>query len=356
MNSLSLPSAAPRLLSVATENPGRKYAQQEVLDLFKVTDPKIARLFSASHIGSRYLSLQEPDEHGHLPEESGLELNRKHREQAVSAGAAAIGRALEQAGLTAEDVDYLVCVTSTGFLCPGLSAHLIKQAGLRSDIHRLDVVGMGCNAGLNGMQPVVNFCRQHPLGHGLMVCAEICSASYVFDMTLRTAVVNSLFGDGVAAAVFGPGTGAAGITGPEILGFTSHLIEEHIDAMRFDYEDGKYSFYLDRDIPYVIGNNAEIPVMALLKKFDLKPHDIKHWVVHSGGRKVIDAIKLNLGLSSHAVRHTESVLRDLGNLSSGSFLFSHQRLIEEEVTESGDYVLMMTMGPGATIECCLARF
>lgn len=356
MNSITMRSEGPRLLSVATETPGHKYRQQDVLELFGVTDEKIARLFSASHIASRYLSLGKPDESGRIAEESGLDLNRKHRAQAVAAGQAAIGRALAQAGLEAADIDYLVCVTSTGFLCPGLSAHLIKASGLRPDIHRLDVVGMGCNAGLNGMQPVVNFCRQHPEGHGLLVCAEICSASYVFDMTMRTAVVNSLFGDGVAAAVFGPARDATGAGGPEILGFTSHLIQEHIDAMRFDYDEGKYSFYLDRDIPYVIGKNAEYPVKALLGKFGLRLHDIKHWIVHSGGRKVIDAIKFNLGLSSHAVRHTEGVLRDLGNLSSGSFLFSHQRLVQEEVAERGDYAVMMTMGPGATIECCLARF
>lgn len=346
--------AGPRLLSVATENPGKRYRQEELVDLFGVTDRKISRLFTSTHISSRFLSLGEPDESGRLADETGLELNRKHREQAIAAGAAAIARALALAGLQADDIDYIACVTSTGFLCPGLSAHLIKAAGLRPDVHRLDVVGMGCNAGLNGMQPLVNFCRLHPGSRALLVCAEICSASYVFDMSMRTAVVNSLFGDGVAAAVFGcdDAPGAA----PEILGFTSHMMHEHIDAMRFEYEEGKYSFYLDRDIPYVIGNNAEQPVKALLAKFGLKQHDIKHWIVHSGGRKVIDAIKFNLGLSSHAVRHTEGVLRDLGNLSSGSFLFSHERLIEEDVAQRGDYAVMMTMGPGATIECCLARF
>ncbi|UMR32887.1 type III polyketide synthase [Massilia sp. MB5] len=344
------------MLSVATENPGKRYQQDEVVALFGVTDRKITKLFSSTHIASRYLSLGEPDENGLLAAESGLDLNRKHREQAVASGQAAIARALESAGLQASDIDYIACVTSTGFLCPGLSAHLIKAAGLRPDVHRLDVVGMGCNAGLNGMQPLVNFCRLHPGSRALLVCAEICSASYVFDMSMRTAVVNSLFGDGVAAAVFGyqeePGERAA----PEILGFTSHMMREHIDAMRFDYEEGKYSFYLDRDIPYVIGDNAERPIKALLNKFGLKLHDIKHWIVHSGGRKVIDAVKFNLGLSSHAVRHTEGVLKDLGNLSSGSFLFSHQRLIEEDVAQRGDYAVMMTMGPGATIECCLARF
>ncbi|WP_206100084.1 3,5-dihydroxyphenylacetyl-CoA synthase DpgA [Pandoraea sp. XY-2] len=356
MNAGSMHAEGPRLLSVATENPGKRYRQEELVELFGVTDRKISKLFSSTHVSSRFLNLGEPNESGRLADESGLELARKHREQAIVAGRAAIARALERAGLQATDIDYIVCVTSTGFLCPGLSAHLIKAAGLRSDVHRLDVVGMGCNAGLNGMQPLVNFCRLHPGSRSLLVCAEICSASYVFDMSMRTAVVNSLFGDGVAAAVFGYQGADVSRTAPEILGFTSHMMQEHIDAMRFDYEEGKYSFYLDRDVPYVIGNNVEQPIRALLSRFGLKLHDIKHWIIHSGGRKVIDAIKFNLGLSSHAMRHTEAVLKDLGNLSSGSFLFSHQRLIEEDVAQRGEYAVMMTMGPGATIECCLARF
>jgi predicted naringenin-chalcone synthase len=97
-------------------------------------------------------------------------------------------------------------------------------------------------------------------------------------------------------------------------------------------------------------------VLALLEKFGVRKRDVKHWIIHSGGKKVIDAIKYSLDLTSHDVRHTESILRDFGNLSSGSFLFSHQRLLDEEIAEPGDIMVMMTMGPGATIECCLARF
>lgn len=356
MNTMEAFKSGPRLLSVATDNPGRRYRQQELVDLFGITDRRISRLFANTHINSRFLSLREPDEHGKLRAESGLELNDKHRAQAVAAGGRAIKKALMQAGLEPQDIDYIACITSTGFLCPGLSAHMVREAGLPPNVHRLDVVGMGCNAGLNGMQPLVNFCRLNPTSYALLVCAEICSASYVVDDTVRTAVVNSLFGDGVAAAVFGHAAAEDHECGPEILGFTSYIMQEHLQTMRFDYTDGKYSFYLDKDIPYVIGGNAERPVGELLRRFGLKQHDVKHWIVHSGGKKVIDAIKFNLGLSSHAVRHTEGVLRDLGNLSSGSFLFSYQRLDEERVAEKGDYGLMMTMGPGATIECCLARF
>jgi predicted naringenin-chalcone synthase len=351
-----LPSEGPRLLSVATANPGKKYTQQELLNLFGVIDPKIAKLFNSSHIESRNLCLPELDTNVKIREETSLELSQKHREQALIIGKAAIKEALDQAKLNPSDIDYLACVTSTGFLCPSLTAHFVKEIGFRQNIHRIDLLGMGCHGGLNGMQPLVNYCNQNVNGHALLVCVEICSSAYVFDMTMRTAVVNSLFGDGCAAAVFGRQAKFDFTLRPEILGFESHIIPEQLDAMRFDFDGNKYSFFLDRNIPYILGNHVEQPVSALLKRFNLKIRDIKHWIIHSGGRKVIDAIKYALNISSHDVRHTESVLRDFGNLSSGSFLFSYKRLIEEKISQRGDYVVMMTMGPGATIECCLGKF
>lgn len=346
----------PRLLSISTANPGYSYPQGKVVKMFNIQDEKIARIYNNSHIKSRNLCFPDASEDGVIPDETSMELWEKHRQNGIETGIRAIELALKNAGLTPQDIDYIACVTSTGFLCPGLSAHFIKALGFRQNVHRIDIVGMGCNAGLNGMQPVVNYCKQNPDGYGLLICTEICSAAYVNESSIGTAIVNSLFGDGAAAAVFGskkefePGMGA------EIMGFESHIIPDHIDAMRFDYNGDKFAFYLDRQIPYVLGNNIEKPVKALLDKFGLKIRDIDHWVVHSGGRKVIDSIKYNLNISSHAVRHTEEVLSDYGNLSSGAFLFSHKRLIDENVAQKGDLIFMITMGPGTTIECCIGKF
>lgn len=346
----------PRLVSIGTANPGRQYTQEEVLEKFGVTDTRIRRLFQNSHIKTRYLTLPEREGSEATPSESSAELRNKHLMIGVDAAARAIGAALDSASLMPADVDYIAVVSSTGFLCPGLSAHLIKQLGLRQDIGRVDILGMGCNAGLNGMQTVVNYCRANPAGNGLLVCVEVCSAAYVFDETIRTSVVNSLFGDGAAAAVFSGVAPYARSRGPAIVAFRSHIIPEAIDTMRFDFDGTKNSFYLDPDIPYVIGANFQRPVQSLLENFGLHTRDISHWVIHSGGRKVIDSIKYNIGLSAHDVRHTEGVLQDYGNLSSGSFLFSHARLMEEQCVQEDDYVMMATMGPGATIECCLARY
>jgi predicted naringenin-chalcone synthase len=174
---------------------------------------------------------------------------------------------------------------------------------------------------------------------------------------MRTAVVNSLFGDG-AAAVAVIADPAAARPGGDLVKFSSFLIHEAISAMRYDWDEShaKFSFYIDRDVPYVVGANAENVIDALLCGSGVRRSEIAHWIVHSGGKKVIDSVKINLGLTVHDLRYTSSVLRDYGNLSSGSFLFSLKRLLDEGGHTAGEHCVLMTMGPGSTIETALVRW
>lgn len=347
----------PRILSVGTANPPERYRQEDLLDRYQVDDPRLRSLFTSSHIKTRHLYLPPAGPNG-TPVETQGELLAKHLRGAMEIGPQAVNRCLEGTGLTVRDIDYLCCITTTGFLAPGLTAHLIKTMGFRPDCSRADVVGMGCNAGLNGLNPVASWAMANPGKNALMVCIEVCSAAYVFDYSMRTAIVNSLFGDGSAAILVRASEKDERAFAPKILGFNSHIITPAIGAMRYDWdeEQHKFSFYLDRDIPYVVGANAEKPLGRLLDTHGLKRRHISHWLVHSGGKKVVDAIKYNIGISEHDVRHTHSVLRDYGNLSSGSFLFSYQRLLQEGRVKRGDYGVMMTMGPGSTIETALIRW
>ncbi|MFI6664260.1 3,5-dihydroxyphenylacetyl-CoA synthase DpgA [Streptomyces sp. NPDC050481] len=359
---------ATRIMSVGTAVTDQSYSQQELLDIFDITDPKVRSVFLNSAIERRFLTVPPRDADGAvLPEVQG-ELLAKHKRLALDMGARAIRTCLENAGIDLADIDYLCCTTTTGFLTPGLSAHLIREMGILPRTSRVDVVGMGCNAGLNALNATSSWAKANPGKVAVMLCAEACSAAYVIDGTMRTAVVNSLFGDGAAAialtadppdaAYGGPSDVPAEPGGPRILGFASHLITDAIGAMRYDWDDeqGKFSFYLDPEVPYVVGANAEQVVDRLLAGAGLRRSDIAHWLVHSGGKKVIDAVRVNLRLTRHDVRHTTGVLRDYGNLSSGSFLFSYERLLQEGVTKAGDYGVLMTMGPGSTIETALVQW
>ncbi|MGC1288885.1 MAG: 3,5-dihydroxyphenylacetyl-CoA synthase DpgA [Streptosporangiaceae bacterium] len=374
--------ATPRIMGVGTAVAGECYSQQELLDIFRITDPKVRSVFFGSAIGRRYLTLPDVDAHGLRMNEGQGELLGKHTRVATAMGGQALTECLKDAGADMGDIKHLCCVTSTGFLTPGLSALLIRQLGISPACSRADIVGMGCNGGLNALNVVAGWAVAHPRQLAVMLCAEACSAAYVFDGTMRTAIVNSLFGDGGAAIALiadGPGGGASGgeasADGPDgrpdaaaggtgagagarILSVASRIITDAFDAMRYDWdrEQGKFSFFLDPEIPYVVGAHVTAVIDQLVSAAGLRRSDIRHWLVHSGGKKVIDAVVINLGLTDYDLRHTIGVLRDYGNLSSGSFLFSYQRLLRDGVTSLGDYGVMMTMGPGSTIEAALIQW
>ncbi len=348
----------PRIAGVGTAVSGQSYSQLELLDTFRIADPKVRSVFLNSAIQRRYLSLPPQTADGMRAVEAQGELLGKHKALAVDMGTRAIDACLKNAGATTDDIGHLCCVTSTGFLTPGLTALLIREMGIAPHCSRVDVVGMGCNAGLNALGVTAAWSAAHPRQLAVLLCAEACSAAYVFDSTMRTAVVNSLFGDGAAAIALTGDDLPTAAEGPRILSFASHIITDALGAMRYDWDSaqGKFSFFLDPDIPYVVGAHAELVVGRLLAGTGLRRSDISHWLVHSGGKKVIDAVRVNLGLTRYDVRHTTGVLRDYGNLSSGSFLFSYERLHREGVTKPGDYGVLMTMGPGSTIETALIRW
>lgn len=349
-------SMTPHLLGVGTAVPDNSYSQRELLELFGIQDPRIRSIFLNSAIDRRFLTLPPKGPDGSREMETQGQLITKHRTHGIDMGGRALMECLKDSEADLGDVRYLCTVSSTGFLTPGFSALLIRELGIDPTCARLDVVGMGCNAGLNGLSAVTGWASAHPGQMAVLLCVEACSAAYVFDGTMRTSVVNSLFGDGAAAIAVQAKPAVPG-GGPVVLKYASAMVPQSIDAMRYDWDDayGKFSFFLDREVPYVVGANAESVIDRLLSGTGLRRSDIAHWVVHSGGKKVIDSVRVNLGLSPYDVRHTTNVLRDYGNLSSCSFLFSYRQLREEGRIREGDPAVFMTMGPGLTIETALVR-
>jgi len=361
---MPMPKRAAAIASVGSAFPASSYSQEEIGTLLGLENRVVKKLLRSPHIQRRHIYLPEKDDRtGHVLPESAADLHAKFRKGALDIGSRAIRKALDAVSLSPADVDYMLCVTSSGFMVPGLSSLFARELGFDRRLLRADVVGMGCNAGLNGMNPLVQWVKNHPGQVALLVCCEINSAMYVLDDTPRTGIVNSLFGDGAAAAVITTygGNGAGRATpgpAPCVIDFESFCIPEEWAAMRFDWNDsaGKWSFYLDRDIPYVIGFNVRKPLERLLERNELDFSAVKHWVLHTGGGAVIDSVKLSLGLEEHDVRHTRSVLRDYGNISSGSFLVSLERLLAEGCVSADDRGVMVTMGPGAQIETALVEF
>ncbi|MDK1288838.1 3,5-dihydroxyphenylacetyl-CoA synthase DpgA [Pseudoalteromonas umbrosa] len=345
----------PTILGVGTATASQKYTQHEVVELFGIEDQRKRAIFTNSAINERGLTLPEQAEHV----ETQAELIAKHKRQAVTMGAEALKNCLDKIGATIDDIEFLCCVTSTGFLAPGVSALICQHLSIPINCQRLDVVGMGCHAGLNGLNAVSRWSKDNPEKLAILLCVEVCSAAYVMDETIQSTVVNSLFGDGSSAAALMRSKDSELVYAkPKIKKFSSFLLPNSLDVMKYSWDDehGKFSFYLSKDVPYLIGRQIETIVGKLLDELPVKQSEIDHWIIHSGGKKVIDSIKINLGLSPYDVRHTSSVLGDYGNVSSGSFLFSLERLLAEGVIKSGDKGVMITMGPGVTIESAYIEF
>ncbi len=363
-------------VGVGSAFPSRVYQQAETKALFGIQNPVVNKLMDSGHIETRHLYLPEPNpETGVLPYETHADLRKKFLAGIEDMGVRAARAALESAAVAPEEVGQIIGVTSAGLTTPGVSSIVGRALGLRSNLHRLDVVGMGCNAGMSALYSAATAVKADTDLTTLLVCCEPNSAGYVKDETVRTGIVNSLFGDGASAMVL---KGARAFAAHQarhdddvaqvdatnrppafsIIDFEAFTIEEHWDAMRYDLneEQNKLSFLLSPDIPFVVGANMPVPVDILLKRHGVSMDHIDHWVLHSGGGAVIDGARKSLKLSEHQVRHTRSVLRDYGNITSGSFIVSLERLYAEGQVKTGDVAMLMAMGPGATIEAALVKF
>jgi predicted naringenin-chalcone synthase len=343
------------MVSVGTARPPARFLQDQIATLLNVPDGLGRRFFTGGGIDARHLFMTATID-GALPEESQEELLQRHRRGSLELGREALESCLRSAGKRNADIDFLCCVSSTGFMLPGLSAMYLRHLGFRPDCHRNDIVGMGCNAALNALNTAASWAATHAGHPAVVVCCEVNSAIHVRDDRIVTSLVNSLFGDGCGALFVSTDDDVT--AGPEILGFSSYVVADAWRAISYHWSPAhhKFELYLDKKIPNVLGAYSPTPISALLERFSLHRRDIKHWLIHAGGKKVIEAVADANGLTEYDVRHATNVLRCVGNLGSATVLFSYEELLKEGTAARGDYGVMVTMGPGATIETALLRW
>lgn len=343
-----------RIISIGTAVPEHQFSQSAIAELLGVKGAKSLRFFEHEHVKTRHLLLPKENLKD-FNEETPHELREKFLLNATKLIKKALDKALMDSGYSLTDIDFITCVTSTSFLVPGLSAHVLEDLNLNRSTQRLDIVGMGCNAGLNGLNAVSNWCMSHPGKMGVLICCELCSCIYSAEDTENAALVNSLFGDGIAVALMKADEDASG---PEVIDYQGHVIVNSLPFLRFDWneEKNRYSFFVDKRTPAALAADIGIPFQALLQRNHLKKESIQHWIVHSGGAAILDSLEKKLGLERESFRHTRTVLENFGNISSGSFLFSYEKLLHEKSIRSGDHALMITMGPGLTIEMALLKW
>jgi alkylresorcinol/alkylpyrone synthase len=256
----------------------------------------------------------------------------------VEAARAAIGKA----GLTPRDVDGVVTVSTTGIATPSLEARVASRLGLRENIRRVPVFGLGCAGGVNGLSLAARLAAADPGSMWLFVTVETCSISIRLDSDDPAAVVaTALFGDGAAAAIVTSGQHSLA----HITGSAEKLWPETLRIMGWDVEDPGLSVVFDRAIPPFIDAELAEAVDGMCGELGTSREEIDRFCCHPGGVKVIDAIESALRLNQGELNLEREVLRDHGNMSAPTVLFVLQRLLAQGLP---DKVIMTAFGPGFT--------
>ena len=347
--------SSPRILGIGTANPPYRYSQRDIYEfsakhVAMYRSPRIEHIFMTSDIDYRHLAF---DMESLALNESADEMHARFERHSVLTSKDAITRCLRNSDLAASDIDYVIAVSCTGYLCPGLSALLIKELGMRNNLQRADLIGMGCAGAMPGLQRAYDYVMAYPDRKALVITVEICSACYYIDDSLETVVGNAICGDGAAAVIVGNhGKGS----GPTLAGFATLLEPSYIDTVGFQFKSGKLRIVLSKDIRDAAGGLADRVIGEILEENDLTKTDIKHWIVHSGGRKVIDSIKEAVGLSEEQLRHSRCVLKNFGNMSSPTVLFVLDETMRSSGVKPGDLGIMLAMGPGLAIEAGLVKW
>jgi alkylresorcinol/alkylpyrone synthase/polyketide synthase Type III len=345
----------PGILAIGTSTPPRKYSQREIYELISryspfYRSPRIEQIFMNSDIEERHMFF---DSETIRPDETPDEMHERFRAGAMQIGSAAIRRCLEQGGFAATDIDFVVAVSCTGYLCPGLSALLIKELGMRTDLQRADLLGMGCAGAMPGLQRAYDFVKAYPGKKALVLAVEICSACYYIDDSLETVVGNAICGDGAASVIVGMTENPGHV---KIEGFETLLEPSLIDKVGFEQRESKLRIILSKDIRDVAGSLGGKIIARLLQNHNMRHEDVDHWILHSGGRKVIDNVQKVCNLTDEQVAPSKEVLRHFGNMSSPTVLFVLDETVRASAPAPGDVGVMLAMGPGLAIEAALVRW
>ncbi len=341
------------LSGLGTALPERRYTKNECWDAF-VASPWFDRLDARSHaiaksvlrrdngIEERWLAIDSLDEVFAIDPDT---LQRRFAVHAPRLASEAGANALAAAALAPDSIGAVVVTTCTGYLCPGLSGYVIESLGLPRHVLGFDLVGQGCAGALPNWQVANALLGSDQCAHVLSICVEVCSAAMYLDDDPGVLISACLFGDGAGAAILSREAPSSKrrVEWRETVSLTSPAARE---ALRFEHRGGMLRNILTRAVPRLAADSVEEILGLALTRAKLGREDVAGWILHAGGRDVLNALEQGLDLRPEALRYSREALRAYGNLSSAFLYFVLDAALRDEAP--GGWWWMSSFGAGFT--------
>ena len=353
--------------------PENRYDQSALVESLKrrwKDRPKVTalveRLHASVQVEERCLALPL-EEYDRLGDDFGAS-NDAFIRVGTELAARAFTGAVARAGLALDDVDAVFFTTVTGVAAPTIDARLVNVLGLRRDIRRTPMFGLGCLGGAAGLARTNDYLRGHPEHVAVLLSVELCSLTLQDDFSVANLVASGLFGDAAAAVVLtgsdvsprssrarGPTSNASPSiceqTRARVVDTRSAFFRETERVMGWDIGSSGFKVVLSADVPSIVKVHLPGEVDGFLRDHGLSRGNVRHWVCHPGGPKVILAIEESLGLPDSALALTRESLASVGNLSSASVLDVLGKTQQRALP--GNIGLLIAMGPGFCAELVL---
>jgi alkylresorcinol/alkylpyrone synthase len=272
--------------------------------------------------------------------------NSLYLEHALALIEEAARQALDQAGIKAEEIDAVVTVSTTGIATPSLDAMLMGRLPLRSNVRRLPIFGLGCAGGVLGLSRAADLARAAPQSRILFIVVELCALCFRHgDFTKSNLVATALFGDGAAAAVLSCEGAKGHEDRPALLEGGEFTWPNSLDIMGWEVADDGLKAIFSRDIPALVQRDLRDATADFLARHDLTIADIRYFICHPGGAKVLDALEEAFSLATGTLGFARATLRDFGNMSAVTVLFVLERALRAGASGK---MLMTALGPGFT--------
>jgi alkylresorcinol/alkylpyrone synthase len=348
-----------QILAVSTAFPAHKHPQGQLTGFYadlaglrRTRRALLERLHQNSGVRTRH-TVAPLREYGTL---GGIAAtNDRYIAEATALGERALAQALARAGKLPPDIDLLVVTSVTGVAVPSVDARLIPVLGLRPDVKRLPIFGLGCVAGAAALSRVHDYLRGWPGHTAALLAVELCSLTVpATGATTADLVASGLFGDG-AAALIAAGTHVPSQPGPRVIATRSEVFPDSADALGWRLSESGFRIVLTTGLSDVVESRLGAAITQFLAAQGLAADDVGAWICHPGGPRVIDAVQRALKLPDEAVAPSREALAEAGNLSSASVLHILEKVSDAGVTP-GTFGLMIGLGPGVSAELVLLRW